>query len=71
MMTSLKLHNGTLIIPLPLLYVPRALVVRKIHRFVDYNPKKISTALYKQQSMPDEKWVKIAIQLSLRRQRSC
>ena len=40
LITSFRLQNGTLIIPLLLFYLHLGLVVTKIHRFVEYTPKK-------------------------------
>ena len=40
LISSFTLQNGTLINPLLLFYLNLGLVVRKIHRFVEYNPEK-------------------------------
>ena len=40
LISSLTLQNGTLITPLLLLYLQLGLVCTKIHRFVEYTPKK-------------------------------
>ena len=40
LISSFTLQNGTLIAPLLLFYVQLGLVVTKIHRFVEYTPKK-------------------------------
>ena len=40
LISSLTLQNGTLITPLLLFYLQLGLVVTKIHRFVEYTPKK-------------------------------
>ena len=40
LLTSFTLQNGTPITPLLLFYLQQGLVVTKIHRFVEYTPKK-------------------------------
>ena len=40
LISSFTLQNGTLITPLLLFYLQLGLVVTKIHRFVEYTPKK-------------------------------
>ena len=40
LISSFALHNGTLITPLLLFYLQLGLVCTKIHRFVEYTPKK-------------------------------
>ena len=40
LISSFTLQNGTLITPLFLFYLQLGLVVTKIHRFVEYTPKK-------------------------------
>ena len=40
LISSFSLQNGTLITPLLLIYLQLGLVVTKIHRFVEYTPKK-------------------------------
>ena len=40
LISSFILTNGTIITPLLLFYLPLGLVCRKIHRFVQYTPRK-------------------------------
>ena len=40
LISGITLHNGTLITPLLLFYLQLRLVCTKIHRFVEYTPKK-------------------------------
>ena len=47
--SSFTLQNGTLITPLLLFYPQLGLAVTKIHRSVEYTPRNLSTALYRQQ----------------------
>ena len=45
LISSFTLQNGTLITPLLLFYLHLGLVVTKIHRFVEYTPKKCKSAV--------------------------
>ena len=69
LISSFTLQNGTLITPLLLFYSQLGLVVTKIHRSVEYTPKKnVSTALYRQQWMQEGTVNKIPIQVSSQKQ---
>ena len=68
LISSFTIQNGTLATPLLLFYLQVGLVVTKIHRFVEYTPKNVSTALYRQQWTQEGKVTKIAIQVSSQKQ---
>ena len=54
LISSFTLQNGTLITPLLLFYLQLGLVCRKIHRFVEYTPKKCFNSFV--QSAVDARW---------------
>ena len=71
LISCFTLQNGTLITPLLLFYLQLGIVVTKIHRFVEYSPKNVSTAFYRQQWTQEGKVTKIPTQVSLRRLWNC
>ena len=68
LISSFTLQSGTLITPLLLFYLQLGLVVTKIHRFVEYIPKKCFNSFVQSAVAQEGKVTKIPIQVSLRRQ---
>ena len=67
LISSFILTNGTIITPLLLFYLKLGLVCKKIHRFVQYTPRKCSTISYSLPWMHDDKEMKIQIRVLLLR----